>query len=195
MVGKVPDAEPQRPGQDSLTDFELHGLDFFRSGLPFLGGLAHDVAPHPGVANECADVDAAAASDGVQILRYGLPSEIHAGPLGLQRDAFHFVEHIQVPVAVSGTDRRNYRAALADNNRRVTVEGRRIDYGVPHALGIEVSVVINETGRDDSSVGVDDAGGGLAEPAHPNNLTVAHRNVSAKLRPPGTVYHPSILDK
>ena len=195
MVGEVPDTESQRPGQDSLADFELHGLDFFGGGLPLLGGLAHHVAPHSGVADEGTDVDAPAASDGVQVFRDGLPSEINAGPLGLQRDALHFIEHIQIPLTVSGTDGCNDRAALADDDGCVAVEGSRIHDGVPHALGIEVSVVVNKAGSDHPAIGVDDAGGGVVEPTHPHNPAVANRDVGSKLRPSRTVYHPSILDE
>ena len=193
LVGEVPDAEAQRAGQDSLADFRFHGLDFLGGSLPLLGSLAHHVPPHAGVADERPHVDAPAASDGVQVLRNGLPSKVDPGPLRLQRDSFHFVEHFQVPLAVSGTDRSDDRAALADDDRSVAVEGGRVHDGVPHALGIEVGMVIDKARGDDPAVGVDYAGGGLVEPSHPHDLAAAHRDVGPELGTPGPVYHPSVL--
>jgi len=45
-------------------------------------------------------------------------------------------------------------------------------------------MVVNETGRDHAAPGVNDAGGGVVEPAHPDNLAAAHRNVGLETRPP-----------
>jgi hypothetical protein len=60
------------------------------------------------------------------------------------------------------TDRREAEAAIADDDGRDAVLARRGDEGIPVDLGVVVGVDVDEAGRHERAVGLEDAPRSLA---------------------------------
>ncbi len=73
---------------DALADDCLHGRDLVLGRMPLLGGFAHDVAPHRGVADQRSDIQAEPLVQRIEILRDGFPGPFDSGLDGFQRDRF-----------------------------------------------------------------------------------------------------------
>ena len=69
-------------------------------------------------------------------------------------DAFHQLDE---PVVVGRAHRREADAAVADDDRGDAVPRRRDHALAPRRLAVVVGVDVDEAGRDEQAVGVDDA--------------------------------------
>ena len=143
-------AEAQRAGIHGVADQPLHRGEFFGGGLgPFRGCLAHHVAADSRMADQRADIAAAALAERVHVFGDQLPGEVDALAHHAHRDGLGLGEEFEVPVMVAGPRRRDDLAALTDQDRGVAVLHRGTAIRIPQRLRIEVRVVIDESRGDD----------------------------------------------
>src|SRR5437763_225971 len=148
------------------------------------------------MADQRADIDAAALAERGQVIADRLPAHIDPGLQHRQGDLFGVREEFEIPLAVARPHRRDDLAALADDDRGMTVMHPRAAIGVPHRLRVEMGVMVDKTRRDDPPGGIDRALGGRAVVfADPDDPAVLDRDIGLKRRLAGTVDHAPVLNE
>ena len=190
-------AKAERAVIHRLADQPLHRRQFFRGGLDALvGGFAHHIAADAGMADQRADVDAAALAERIEIVADRFPGHIDPGLQHRQRDLLGVGEEFEIPLAVAGPHRRDDLAALADDDRRVAVMHPRAAIGVPHRLRVEMGVMVDKARRDDAPRRIDrPLGGGAVRLADPDDLAVLHGHIGLECRLAGAVNDASVPDQ
>ena len=130
------------------------------------------------MADQGADIAAAALAESVHVLGDRLPGEVDALAHHAHRNRLGLGEEFEVPVMVAGTRRGDHLAALADQDRCVAVLDRGTAIRIPQRLRIEVRMVVDEAWGDDAPAGFDGPpGGGAIVSADADNSSLMHRHV------------------
>ena len=155
------DENPTAPACDRLAHVPRHLGDVV-GGRVLVGdaALAHHVHAQRHVRQERGDVHRELeAVERVEVLGEGLPAPLDAlvqRGAGDVLDAFHHLDQALLPTRAH---RREADAAVADDDGRDAVAGRRVEHRVPRGLAVVVRVDVDEPGRDEAAGGVDDLGG------------------------------------
>ncbi len=156
--GGVGGREPGGSGGHRLADDPGHLADLVVGGLPLEGGVAHDPAPHGGVADVAGHVHAEPAPAGGQELGEGLEVPGQAVEGG-GRHALDPGEHLGDVGPVGFLGGRHREAAVAGQDGGHPVEAGRGGVGLEGELGVVVRVRVDDPGGHDQAGGVHGAGG------------------------------------
>ena len=126
--------------------------------------VAHDVAPHRAVSDVRAHVHAEPTIEPVE--EVGEASHRGSAPLGerVRRHALHPAQHLEQPRRRRrGFGGREGESAVPGEQRGDAVPRRRRRGRIPVELRVVVGVDVDEAGRHEQAVGVDDPRGGFVE--------------------------------
>src|SRR5262249_30233392 len=150
--------KPKRAGMHRLADQLFHSSHLTGSRpYAYHRRLAHHIARNSRMADQAADIDAAFLGQRVQVISDRLPGYVDTRLQDGKRNLLGVRKEFEIPLAVSGPRGGDDLAALADDDRRMSVLHRRATIGIPDRLRIEMSVMIDEPRSDDAPLGVDDA--------------------------------------
>ena len=175
------DPVPHQPG---------HGRQLLGRGRLLGGGpVAHHVAADRAVGDLDADVGRPPAPlEDVEVLREGLPAPGDPFVEGGAGDVLDALHQLDEPLLRPGAHRREPDSAVAGHDGRDPVRGRWFEERVPRGLTVEMGVDIDEAGRDEPAIGVDDLGRlALEAGGHGDDPPVAHGDISLERRRPCAV--------
>ena len=132
------------------------------------------------MADQSADIAAAALAERIHVFGDQLPGEVDPFPHHAHRDGLRLGEELEIPVVVAGPRRCDHLTALADKDRGVAVLDRGAAIRIPKRLRIEMRMVIDESRSNDPPVSIDGAPGCGVVFADPHNLSLVHRHVCAE---------------
>ncbi len=159
----------ERAARQRLVEEARHRLELLgrRRRRLVEAPLAHGVVAERGVTDHAADVDAegrAVEPREVVAVRLPVPREpVEDAPCGDVLDRLHHLR--DVGVVVGSLHRGERHATVADHDGRDAVPARRRPDRVPRELGVEVRVHVDESRRDEATIGVELAGAALGHRA------------------------------
>ena len=188
--------EAERAGFDAFAHDARHRLDVFRRRRLVLGApLPHHVPAHRAVRHLRADVEQLRQPvDRVEVLGERLPLPLDAGGERGTRDVLDTFHQPDQPVVLVGLHRREPDAAVPHDDRGDAVPAARREQRVPGDLAVEVRVHVDEAGRDEQAVGVDDFARGTVDRADFGDDAVGDRDVGDARRGAGAVDDGAALD-
>ena len=150
--------ESEGTGTERVADDAGHAADVV-VGCGLVGGtaVAHHVGAHRTVADLGSDVEGARhGGKDVEVLGKGLPTP--GDPLGkcAAGDVLDPLHQLDEPVVSIGGGGSEPDPAVAHHHRGHAVPSRRRDVGIPCGLGVVVRMDVDESGREQQAVGVDD---------------------------------------
>ena len=158
MLGGARRREAHGAGTQRLLGEARHLLDFALVRCLFVLGaaFAHDIEAQRAVRQLRRHVDRAAHRfEGIEILREGLPVELHALAQHRARnvlDAFHQIDQVG---RLARPHRGEADAAIAEHRGGDAVPGRGRHERIPRRLAVIVGVDVDEARRHDQARGID----------------------------------------
>jgi hypothetical protein len=139
--------------------------------------VAHHITPHRGVADVAADVQRELALEPAPVVGEAAAAPAEALAHRLAAHALDAREHAGEPVDVVGPRGVEREAAVAGEHGGDAVLHRGRRDRIPVELHVVVGVDVDEAGRDDEAVRVDDAACVVRDAADRGDSPVAHRDV------------------
>src|SRR5437870_2813342 len=146
------------------------------------------------MSDEYADVGPEPGTQVSKVLREALPRERHSV---LQQTTLHVLdgpEDLDDSVAMRSSNRSERDRAVADDERRDTVLGRRRREAVPAKLRVVVRVDVDEARRHDVPAGVDFPRAPTVDTAHCDNAIRRYREVAAASRGSRPIHDARVAD-
>ncbi len=164
VVGRGPrGGEAHGPLGQGPVQGLLHAGQLPLGGLVAHGVLAHHRAPQGGVPDQEARVDPDVAVQPGQPLAERPPPPVQPGLEGGQGHALHPGHHAGQVVGVLGPAGASENPQFPPKTVVTPWRGDGTGAGIPEQLGVVVGVQVDEAGRHDAPVGVDDPGGALGD--------------------------------
>ena len=137
-----------------------------------------------------------ARTEHVEVLPEGLP--LPPGHPNAERgagDVLHALHEVDQRGVVVGAHRGEADAAVAHHEGRDPVRRRGLECVVPGRLAVVVGVDVDEAGRHERAVGVEDLTGRLVDRADLDHEAVSHGDVGGVRRRAGPVHDRPTLDE
>ena len=196
VVARAGRGEPRGAGLDRAAYLALHGREIV--GRRFVGErtLTHDVGTQRGMADVGRVVDALGEFvDRVQIFGIRRPTPRDAGVHGLGRDVLGAFQIAHDEQLVCFAARGEREAAVPHHYAGDPVPARAGAQRVPEHLGVHMRMAVDEAGRHDVPLGIDDLCGTVAQAADRRDFPLDDPDVGLKARQPGTVHHRPVFDE
>ena len=157
---------------------------------------AHDVAHQRIHRHVREQVDALGSRvERVHELRIALPVELHRGLHRAQRNRLGADHREHRAFGIGGANRREAETAIAEHHRSHAVITGDSEVRIPENLGIVVGVQVDESGRDDLSVGIHHLGAFvMRDAADLRDAAVLDSDVAAEARRARSVDDHSVFN-
>ena len=157
--------------------------------------ITHHVAAQCRVRDLRGDVDRVLApSHDVEVVGEALPTPRDAFVERGAGDVLDALHQFDEPLVTVGTNRREAHAAVAHDDGRDAVPGRRSDQRIPGDLPVVVRVDVDPPRRDEEAGGVDLVGTPLGHLAHRHDSPFIDGDVGHARCVAGTVDHRAASD-